>query len=246
MAGRAGNFTSSAIYKLMTDNAGGKGFGKPALTYIEEKAWERELGRSLSNETTAKETSWGHLCEIRVFELLPINYIHQSDTRYEHPTIEAFTGAPDMLVSDRHGEIKCPFTLKSFMQMRKIHDLCEKDLLTGIDKFKKDKPEWYYQLVSNFILLVENGVLQWHDSVEIIYYVPFKHELKEIRESVLSYEGDQNKFRWLDYAGDSELPWLLEDGKFKNLNQLCFKVPDEDIEALTNRVKMANDNLKHL
>jgi len=76
---RIGNFTSSNIYKLLAKDRSGKGFGKPALTYIEEKNMERILGRSLATESDARPLQWGKLCERFVFESLSTAYTLCSD-----------------------------------------------------------------------------------------------------------------------------------------------------------------------
>ena len=61
---RIGRFTSSKIAALISVGKDKVSFGKPALTYIEEKNFERKLGRSLTSETTARATSRGKLLGI--------------------------------------------------------------------------------------------------------------------------------------------------------------------------------------
>lgn len=55
---RHGNFTSSEIVALTTKGKAKDSFGKPALTYIEEKNMERRLGRSITTESNAKPLVW--------------------------------------------------------------------------------------------------------------------------------------------------------------------------------------------
>lgn len=51
---RAGTFSSSNIYKLMTNGKAADSLGKPALTYIEETRYEMRLGRSLSTDQSSR------------------------------------------------------------------------------------------------------------------------------------------------------------------------------------------------
>ena len=144
---RAGRFTSSKIAALMSNgsrdmtedelkaykllNPKSKktkiedGFGKPALTYIKEKLFETKLGRRLDNETNSRPTSWGNLVEDIAFEQLSTGYNKVSQETIQHPTIENWSGSPDLIKYDEGltvGDIKCPMTLKSFCtfyEMRK-------------------------------------------------------------------------------------------------------------------------------
>ena len=63
---RVGNFNSSEIVALTTQNKSKNGFGKPALTFIEECNFERRLDRSITDEVTARPLSWGK----------PVSYTH--------------------------------------------------------------------------------------------------------------------------------------------------------------------------
>lgn len=221
---RIGNFTSSNIWKLMTTDRSGKGFGKPALTYIEEKKMEIRLGRQLQNEVSSHETSWGNLVEQRAFDLIPLGYRLESKVRLIHPTIERWTGAPDLANEDTTGDVKCPFTLKSFCTMI--------DLFNDLERFKEEKPEYYWQLVSNSILANK-------EYAELIVYVPYKNELAEIREMANNFDGDQNKIAWVNWAQDDDLPYLIEGNYYKNINVLRFKVSETDKAELTSVVKKA-------
>lgn len=221
---RTANFSSSEIWKLMTKDRKGTGFGAPALTYIDEKRIERRLNRPLKTESNAKETNWGTFIERRVFDMLSIVYDLKSDVRYKHPTIDNWTGSPDLITETAVCDIKCPYTLKSFCTM--VDSL-------NANTFKDDKPEYYWQLVSNAILTDKNYA-------EIIIYVPYQQELSEIREAANLYDGDQNKVAFLNWATDDELPYLIEGGFYKNINTFTFKVPDEDKKELTAAVERAN------
>lgn len=224
---RTANFTSSAIHHLVKPGMKGETFSKPGMTYIKHKIWETKLGRSLDTSSGGRETSWGNLVELRVFDLLPLDYIHQSDVRYQHEELP-WSGAPDMIKGNVVCDIKCPFTLKSFCeQMEYFGDL---------EKFKNEKPEYYWQLVSN-------GILTGLDIAEIILYVPYREELQGIREMTEDYLGDQNKVAWLNWASDGELPYLLREMEYKNLNVFQFEILARDKEYLTERVKLASEFL---
>jgi hypothetical protein len=221
-----GNFTSSNIWKLTTSDKAGKDFGAQALTYIKEKQMEIRLQRRLNTETTSRPTSWGTLVERRAFDLLSMEYQLESTTNLKHPTIEGWTGTPDLrnIKEQAIGDIKCPFTLKSFCEMV--------DSFGDLEAFKKSKPEYYWQLVSNAII---TGMPKG----EIVVYCPYLIELDAIREMANNFEGDQNKVAWVNWANDSDLPYLVEGGYYKNLNTWIFDIAKEDIDFLTDRVTRA-------
>lgn len=227
---RFGNFTSSSIWNLMTNDKSGKRFGKPALTYIAEKRLEIRLGRNLQKEQGGRPTSWGSFIEERVFDMLPLDYKYQSDKRYSHPTLEHWTGAPDMLTAIKVCDIKCPYSIKEFCEKSDIMLAADPELL------KKERPAEFWQLVSNAIL-TERSV------AELIIYCPYQSELSDIKEMANNYMGDQNKISWLNWVEDEELPYLIDGNHYQNLCSFEFEVLDKYVSELTNRVKMAIDLL---
>jgi len=228
---RHGTFSSSEIYKLVkTGRAKDANFYQTGLTYIQDKRFEQKLGKSLTGETSAKPTNWGKFMEIRVFDLIDLSYRLDSERRLGHPTIKEWTGAPDTLRGEFVGDIKCPWTLKSFCE---AIDALEE----STEKFKEVKPEWYWQLVSN-------AILTGKDKAEIIIYVPYLSELEEIREMANNYDGDQNKIAFINWSEDEDLPHLLDGGEYKNINIFEFDVPQEDVDFLTERVEDAIKLLK--
>lgn len=234
---RVGNFTSSEIYNLMTDGKQELGLGKPATTYIEDKRMEVRLGRSLKNETSARETSWGKLVEGRVFDLLGIEYQLVSTDTILHPKIKCWSGSPDgnkFDVGNTVIDIKAPLTLKSFCRLVDplYNGLSGMDAMNEVRKNHPDGEKYYWQLVSN-------SVLTGSKFAELIPYVPYKSELDEIREYASQVDSiDQYKFFWINNAQDDELPYLIDGGFYKNLNVIRFEVPEEDKIALTERVLM--------
>jgi hypothetical protein len=235
---RGGNFSSSAIAKLMSRAKNGIDFGTPALTYIHEKNLERYLCRSISNESNGKETRWGNLLEPYVFNLdgLGLEYTLTSKTTTMHPEIPYWCGSADGCKEDTVYDIKAPFTPKSFAQLVLPLYLgftgidAIKAIMNGFEhngiKFKaQDKAEdYYWQLISNAIL--NNKTF-----AELIVYMPYQSELLNIRQLC-----DE---KWLDYLGDDEIPCIPDGGYFRNLNIIRFEVPQADKDLLTETVLKA-------
>jgi hypothetical protein len=248
---RFGTFSSSAAHKLIklgsrkmtadeliefkknnpksTKKNCADGFSEAGLTYIKETGYELKLGRALGSEQGARATSWGTFVESIVFGKLDLSYKLESQIRLAHKTVERWTGAPDTIRENVVGDIKCPWTLKSFCETVEAMEI-------GIEAFKELRPEYYWQLVSNAIL-TDSG------KGEIIIYVPYLSELEPIREEANNYDGDQNKIAFINWAEDNELPYLPDGGHYKNLNKLEFDIPEEDKIFLTERIILANEYL---
>ena len=234
MISRVGNFSSSEIYNLMSKGRGAwsvENTGKPFDTYIRNKIWEARLGRGLYQRQNSRITTWGLFVEKMVFDKLSLNYELVSKTRYTHPNIERWTGMPDAITRDKKtvSDIKCPWTLTSFCEM--IDAMAE-----GWERLKEVKPEYYWQLVSSSILTGAN-------EAELIVYVPYKEDLEDIKEAANTHSWDgslsENDVAFINFASDSELPYLKKSGVYQDLNSLKFTVPEEDKHLLTERVKMA-------
>jgi len=224
---RVGGFTSSLIFKLCTSDRAGNAFGAPALTYIQEKKYEVKLGRSLDTGANSQAISWGTFMEQRVFNLIGFEYLITSDETDEHPIIKGWSGSKDLIVPKvKVSDIKC-YQLKNFCAYADA--LATEDL----EHIKKNFPKEYWQLVSNAII---NEV----PNAEAILYAPNVSELEEIRQMAFDYEGeDQYKYRFIAELPWYELPVIPDDSGYKNLNTFEFVVPENDIEFLTDRVKMA-------
>lgn len=228
---RFGKFTSSEIYQLLSKDTKGIGFGKPAKTYIKEKIMEIEFGRSIDKNVSSREMEWGKLCEDRVFQIVDSSYTKMHDVTLQHPNYEFWAGSPDA-DRQRHNavsETKCPFTHLSFYNLVKSFEV------GGIDEVRKvhaKGEQYYWQCVSNAELLGYN-------KAELIVYMPYQKELSEIR-----LESANMGFPWIGFAVDEDLPYLLNDGKFKNVNILPFDIPANDFEALREVVEIASKLLK--
>lgn len=229
---RVGNFTSSEIWKLTTEGKTKGTFGKPAISYIKEKEYERKLGRSLNTESFSYPTSWGHLCEIYAHSLLPLDYVLQSKEVLTHPTIDNWRGSPDLLTDERVGDIKCPYTMKSFCEMV---EACSK-----VETFKSEYFEYYWQLVSNAILTDKKYI-------ELIVFCPFKSELDWVKDMADNYEGDDPfQFKWIYDANIKKLPYLIDGNFYTNLNIFTFELDEEDVEYLTSKVLKANELINEI
>jgi hypothetical protein len=226
---RAGNFSSSGIYQLCSKGRGnwsientGSGFN----TYVEEKQMERDLGRQLQTDNSARPTAWGTLVEEYAFSKMSLEYSLVSKERFYHPVHkEYWNGMPDIITEDLIGDIKCPWTLKSFCQL-------VNSMKQGAEALKESHPQYYWQLVSNAILCDK-------DKAMLIVFVPYKEDLSEIRELAELHMGDMNnRFAFIQWAEDDDLPYLIKGNKYNDLNVMEFDIPKEDKEILTARVEM--------
>jgi hypothetical protein len=239
---RYGNFTSSTIVALTsnpTAKAAKEGaiFGAPALTYIKEKNYERRLGINLNTDSNAKPLSWGNLCEYRIIDLMPLlDYRITSKTTDTHQTINYWRGSKDARKDDEGGTVvdfKCPITRKSFCELVEplYNGLSGNDAINYIRENHSDGDKYYWQLVSNAII---NDCKQ----AELIVYMPYLSELPIIQELAI-----QQEVKWIQYADISELPYLLDEGYYKNVNVIRFEILQEDKDFLTNRVLEAGKYL---
>lgn len=231
---RTGNFTSSRIVAL-TSNGKTKGsYGVPFYSYLEEKKMERRLGRSLTEDVFAKPTSWGNLVEERVFRLLGEFYSPCSHKTIVHPSIDCWAGSPDATKENTVVDIKCPSTLKSFCLMV---DAWKKGGINELRDKHKEGDTYYWQLVSN-------AILTGSAFAELIVYVPYQSELAAIKDLAQNFDGDkQTRFMWIALAYDDELPFVIDNGYYKNLNVMRFEIPLEDKDFLSERVLAAKELL---
>ncbi len=253
---RNGNFTSSEIVALhsmgsreMTeqeliqhkkDNPKSKKKnieswpGPAAITYIEECNMERRLLRSISDETNARPLSWGTLLERKAFEALGLEYTLNSSETSVHPTIKYWSGSADGFKYDEGKtvvDIKCPISLKSFCTLVGCKTIEE------VRENHKDGDKYFWQLVSN-------AIINDCKYAELIVYMPYLEELDSIREMASNWDGpDQHRFMWISLGQDSELPHLLREAYYKNINVIRFEVSEADKKLLTERVLMAGTKL---
>lgn len=223
---RSGRFTSSQISALLSVGKDKVSFGKPALTYIEEKKMERRLGRSLTTEQHAHSTSWGHLIEKYCFaEVLGIEYKMVSKETIIHPDYgDIWAGSPDCI---KHGEtedicdIKSPFTLKSFCTFADCKDINE------VREKHPQGEDYYWQLVSNCCITGAKFA-------ELIVFCPYYSQLEKIKQ--LAFNMDEPRFKWVVNADDRYLPYIPDGSYYKNLYIFRFEVPQADKDLLTAKV----------
>ena len=217
---RAKTFSSSALHNLMSkgrDNFTLENVGKPFKTYVEEKVMEINLGRQLSTENSARPTAWGTLVEEFAFSKMGLEYSLVSKERFYKG--DYWSGMPDLITDEIVGDIKCPWTLKGFCKLVNAID-------KGVEVFKEEFPKYYWQLVSNAILCER-------DKAMIVCFAPFKEDLNDIRELAEEHIGEQNnRFAFINWAEDEELPYLIKGNKYNDLNVLEFDIPEEDKDIL--------------
>jgi len=225
---RAGKFTSSQIYKLMLKGRGDKPSSR-TLEYIEEIKIERRLHRPLNSAASSRPMEWGHALESHVADMLDtFEYNYVSDQTIVHPTIPDWCGTPDLVGSDKVGDIKCPYTLKSFAHLA---DICHnKDL----ERFKTEVPEYFWQLVSNAILTGKN-------KAELIVYCPYQSDLDVIRERIENLDDTdlQTAYQWIQFNPDEKLPYIPDKCDYANFYRFVFEVAQQDKDALTAAVQKA-------
>jgi hypothetical protein len=100
-------------------------------------------------------------------------------------------------------------------------------------ELKSSYPEYYWQLVSN-------AILTGKEEAELMIFCPYQDELNEIR--LLAKESD-DKFKYIVFADDNELPYLIRGGYYKNVARMRWNVNEEDKAFLTQRIRIAIDKL---
>lgn len=226
---RLGNFSSSKIWMLASNGKAKDSIGAPFYTYVKEKQREKRLGRPLENDHYSKPTTWGSFVEQFAFNELPLSYKLESKKRYFHDSISNFCGAPDTIIDNIVGDIKCPYTLNSFCNA--VDSMKENKNVA--EALKQVKKEWYWQLISN-------SILTKRDTCELTLFVPYEDQIEEIKEAAYQLDGpDQRKFEWIFYADKETLPYLIKGKYYNNIYTFGFKAPKEDKEFLISRVEQA-------
>lgn len=208
------------------------GFQQGGKTYIEEKADEKMLGRSLDLGESGKSATWGLFLERFVFDKLGMEYeIKANETKVYN---DYLAGSTDLIVPNvKVSDIKC-YEPKKFCKYTRM--ILAKDT----ERFKKDFPQEYWQLVSNALI---NDV----PNAEAICFMPNEEELEQIQQMAYDYDGaDQFKYRFIYESEKSQLAYIPKGSKFKNLNIFEFEVPKEDKELLISRVELAGIEIDKL
>ncbi|WP_372938621.1 hypothetical protein [Seonamhaeicola sp.] len=247
---RVAHITSSKIYLLCQTSTRdkkspitGNKWSAGALTYFEEKRIERKLGKCLDLGGYSRPSSWGTFLEMVVFNHLGLEYKIESKDTTEHPDEEfknIWSGSRDLIVPGvKIGEIKC-YQLKKFAQYTDALTIPITKTFTMAHKIQNLKDNFsdeYWQMVSNAILNEVN-------IAEAISFCPYESELEGIRELAENYDGDdQWQFKWIAMEKAENLALLKDGGHYQNLNMFEFEVPKEDIEFLTERVRLAKKEI---
>jgi hypothetical protein len=230
---RIGRFTSSNIWKLMTDGRGEEGLGEPAITYIEEKRAERCLGRSIDLGAHSQPLTWGKVMEVIGFEEeMGLDYSLCSSETILHPKYNFWSGSPDARTSIKASEMKC-FYPKAYYELSR--DL----MLENLDVIKANHKEIYWQVISNAIIL---GLKK----AEIIAFTPTEKQLIAVREKLSNTDFAMEKLgmmdwqvRWIYEKELYELPYIPGNIQWPNCVKFEFDVLDKDVIALTKRVLLA-------
>lgn len=231
---RVGRFTSSKIHLLMKEGRGKDAlFTAGGITYIEEKADEKMLCRSSDMGISGRSAMWGLFMEQYVFNGLK-NFEYKIMANETKIYNNYLAGSADLIIENKKvSDIKC-FEPKKFCKYVRMIDA--KD----VERFKKDFPAEYWQLVSNAII---NNT----PSAEAIAFMPYEDELEEIQDLAVNYDGaDQYKYRFIAESEKTQLPYIPKESKMKNYNEFEFVVSEEDKNYLLERVNLAGAELKKL
>lgn len=247
---RIGHITSSKIHLLCQTSSRdkkspitGNKWSAGALTYFEEKRIELKLGRCLDTGGYSRPSAWGLLMENIVFNYLGLEYKIESKDSTKHHSEEfkdIWSGSRDLIVPNvKIGEIKA-YQLKKFAQYTDALTLPitnEFTIAHKIKNLKENFSEEYWQLVSNAII---NNV----NVAEAISFAPYESEMPSIREFASDPElPNQWMYRFIVEEDNDNLTVLKDNGHYKNLNMFEFEVPQQDIDFLTERVRLAKKEI---
>lgn len=225
---RIGCFTSSKIFNLMKEGTKKGTPGKPFFTYIQEKKFERKLKRSISTDVSTRPMLWGSFLEARVHNMIGMGYRHVFDETLQHPKYDFWSGSPDFIndTDDVVCDSKCPQP-KAFCE---LVENCSK----GLESFKENHEDYYWQLVSNALITGKNNI-------ELIGYMAYESELEEIRAEVENADLEEPwKYRFITESLKAELAYLPDDSEYKNLNIFRFPLDKGDAILLENKVVAAS------
>lgn len=241
-ANRVARFTSSKISVLMVDGKGKYGFGAGAITYINQKAMELELGRGISLPVNKWEMSWGKLWEVWVHWQLGSEYELVIDKTTIHPKYEFWSGSEDFQVKVDYGcisELKCYQMENHFKYSRCLQK-------QDIELFKKEFSAEYWQIVSNS--LIHNTKFG-----EAIAFMPTEENLIEMRQLVEETDyiekhikDDLWKYRFVYEKDLWDLPFIPIHSDFASMTKFRFEVPVNDKILLTKKVIDANKFLNEI
>jgi len=239
---RVARFTSSKISVLTLDGKGKYGFGAGAMTYINQKAMELDLGRGISLPVNKWEMNWGKLWEVWLHWQLGNEYELIIDKTTIHPKYPFWSGSEDFNVKILGGcisELKC-YQLENFYK----YTNCLKQ--QNIELFKKEFKDEYWQIVSNSCI---------HNTKygEAIAFMPTEENLIEMRRLVEETDyiekhikDDPFKYKFVVDRDLWDLPFIPSHSDFPSMTKFRFEVPIDDKIFLTKRVIDADKFLNEL
>ena len=144
---RLGYFTASQIYRLLTTERGGSGFGQTAMTYIMEIVAEMLTGEGKA-QVSSKSIEWGNDHEAEAMDM----YIDGTGRKAmyfgkENPVFFPINdlpagGSPDGLIENKRViELKCPYDTANHIE----------NCIMTLEEFKKNRKEYYAQVQLNMI-----------------------------------------------------------------------------------------------
>jgi len=247
---RISTANSSSIVSLVSEGRIANSIGSPFFTYVEECRYEKCLLQSLESEVEVLATEWGKLVESFAHKKLPKDYkFHSSDTK-QHPKYPVWVGTPDgskykvilkKLVLDAITDIKCPLTKKAFCQLvsglyeelpeggvKKIDNPDMKKALSKLIDKAKDGKKFYWQLVSNACIFGTKYA-------ELIIFMPYFKTLEEI----IKYNDNLPESSYkVAFARPGQLPFILKESGYEEINTIRFEVPIADKLFLEKRVRI--------
>lgn len=236
---RVAHFTSSKVAPLLLNGKGKYGFGAGAITYIEERAMELELGRGVELPLNKWEILWGKVWEPYVHWQLGAEYKICIDQSKEHPKYPFWSGAKDFRIPDGVSELKC-------YQMKKHYEYTKCLLKQDVQLLKANYKDEYWQIVSNSCI----------DDVklgEAMAFMPTEEMLLEMKQMIedtdyveRQLKDDPFKYKFIVDRPLWDLPFIPEHSKFPSMTKFRFTVPKEDKEFLTERIIKANQLLTEI
>lgn len=234
---RNGAFTSSNAYLMVAKARSGNGFSAAALTYIRQRKIERRMGRTIDLNKGGRSALWGLALEGYVYNFLgDFGYDLVSHKSVAHPKHSFWAGSPDLLLPKiKVGDIKS-YEPENFSVLTDA--ILEKD----IEVFKESCPKEYWQLVSN-------AAINKTPRAEIISFMPYKKDLEAVKDYIDNIDDGMEQWRYKfisDAIGMDDLtslPYLPDNGYYKDLNRFEFEVPEGDIDFLKSRILLAEASI---
>lgn len=241
-ANRVARLTSSKISVLLVKGNGKYGFGAGAITYLNQKLMELDLGRGISLPVNKWEMNWGKLWEVWVHWQLGSEYELIIDRTTINPKMPWHSGSEDFQVNIEGGcisELKC-YQMENHFKYSKC---LQKQ---SIEIFKNEFADEYWQIVSNSLI---------HNTKygEAIAFMPTEENLIEMRQLVEGTDyiekhikDDPFKYKFIVDRDLWDLPFIPSHSDFPSMTKFRFEVPIDDKIRLIERLNKANKYLNEM